>query len=136
MPIYKVQAPDGNVYRVEGPDNADPAMLFAAVQQQNPYASQTTEELKATPSAGTSIGDIGRSLGTGLVGGVKSIADVFGAGTDVSEYLGETMQGIQAGISPERPQRHAESVTAADAAVDWHLRQVGRHTSGRESYRR
>ena len=34
MPIYRVQAPNGKVYRVEGPDNADPNILFQTAQQQ------------------------------------------------------------------------------------------------------
>lgn len=34
MPIYRVQAPNGKVYRVEGPENADPNILYQAAQQQ------------------------------------------------------------------------------------------------------
>ena len=112
-----VQLPDGRI--IQFPDGTDPAVIKSTSKRfiDNPLASQTTEELKATPSASTSIGDIGRSLGTGLVGGVKSIADVFGAGTDVSEYLGETMQGLQAGLTPERQAemaRRAELMERAD----------------------
>lgn len=112
-----VQLPDGRI--IQFPDGTDPAVIKSTSKRfiDNPLAGVSTEELKAAPSAGTSIGDIGRSLGTGLVGGVKSIADVFGAGTDVSEYLGETMQGIQAGISPERQAemaRRAELISRAD----------------------
>lgn len=34
MPIYRVQAPNGKIYRVEGPDDADPNVLFQAANQQ------------------------------------------------------------------------------------------------------
>ena len=34
MPVYKVQAPNGKIYDVEGPENADENMLFGVVQQQ------------------------------------------------------------------------------------------------------
>ena len=117
MPIYTVQAADGKIYKLEGPPNASQADLAAAIERQNPYATKTTEQLKAEPGAATSVGDIGRSLGSGLVGGVKSIADVFGAGSDVSNYLGETMQGLQSGLTPERQAemaRRSELIERAD----------------------
>jgi hypothetical protein len=65
-------------------------------------AAKTTEELQAAPNAPTSISDIARSLGMGLTGGVKSLTDVFGAGSDVSNYLGGVQNQLQAGLTPER----------------------------------
>ena len=47
------------------------------------------DDEEAAPSAPMSISDIFRTFGAGAVGGAKSLADVFGAGTDVSQYLGD-----------------------------------------------
>jgi hypothetical protein len=112
MPIHKVQAPDGKIYSVDAPEGATDSQIFRFVQSQmqqpqlgagpTDYSKMSTAELESAPSAPTSIGDIGRSLGVGLIGGAKTVADVFGAGNDASNYLGQKAQEVQAGISPER----------------------------------
>ena len=122
MPVYTIKAPDGNTYSIDGPDGASKEDVVQAILAKNPNAGQapqgvtdfsrmSTEQLEAMPSAPTSISDVARSLGIGVVGGVKSLADVFGAGSDTSEYLGETLSGLQKGMSPARQaeiaKRHA-----------------------------
>jgi hypothetical protein len=102
MPVYKVQAPDGKVYRIQGPANANPEDLFATIAEQNPMAVQTTAELESYKSAPMSFGDTAKSFGSGLIGGAKSLADVFGAGTDVSKGLGEAQSYLQQNLTPER----------------------------------
>jgi len=102
MPIYKIQAPDGNIYRIEGPPNASDEDLFRTVAEQTPMAAKTTEELQKEKSAPTSISDIARSFGSGVVGAGKSLVDVFGTGSDVSKYLGGLNEEIQKGLTPER----------------------------------
>jgi Large polyvalent protein associated domain 38/ADP-Ribosyltransferase in polyvalent proteins len=109
MPIYKVQAPDGKIYTVEGPEGATQNQVFQFVQsqiqsqpQQPDYSKMSTEELEKAPSAPTSISDIGRSLGMGLMGGAKTLTDVFGAGNQASTYLGRQLQETQANLTPAR----------------------------------
>ena len=115
MPIYRVQAPDGQIYRVQAPDGATDSQLFGFISSQigqpsatNDFSRMTTEQLEAMPSAPSSISDVGRSLGIGVVGGVKSLADVFGAGSDVSKSLGETLTGLQQGMTPARKEEIAK----------------------------
>ena len=116
MPVYTIKAPDGNTYSIDGPDGASKEDVVQAILAKNPNAGQapqgvtdfsrmSTEQLEAMPSAPTSISDVARSLGIGVVGGVKSLADVFGAGSDTSEYLGETLSGLQKGMSPARDRK-------------------------------
>jgi hypothetical protein len=88
MPIYKVQAPDGKVYRIQGPANANPEDLFATIAEQNPMAVQTTAELEAAPSAPSSFGDVAKSLGAGIIGGGKSLVDLGTRSTDQLARVG------------------------------------------------
>ena len=109
MPSYDVNIPGQGKYRVNSPTDLTNEQVWVALQgqlgslNQTPdVASMSTEELEKAPSAPTSISDIARSFGIGAVGGVKSLADVFGAGSDTSEYLGEKLKSLQSGITPAR----------------------------------
>lgn len=110
MPIYDVQAPDGKIYSVEAPEGTPQEQIFGFVTSQMgrqgtsgpDFSRLSTAELEAMPSAPTSISDIARSLGIGVVGGAKAVTDVFGAGSSASEYLGETVSGLQKGLTPAR----------------------------------
>ena len=107
MATYQITAPDGSKYRLTGPDNASHDDLVNAVIAQHPMAGMTTEELENAPRASTSIGDIGRSFGMGLTGAAKSLTDVFGAGSGISNYLGDITQGIEKGLTPARKEEMA-----------------------------
>ena len=102
MATYQITAPDGSKYRLTGPDNASHDDLVNAVLAEHPMAGMTTEELENAPRASTSIGDIGRSFGMGVTGAAKSLTDVFGAGSGVSNYLGDITTNIGKGLTPER----------------------------------
>jgi len=122
MPIYKIQAPDGNIYRIEGPAGANPEDLFRTVAEQRPMAAKTTEELQAEKSAPTSISDLARTAGSSFVGAGKSLVDVFGAGSDISSYLGDVAQKLEQGKTPERlaeMARRAELSKRAEKEGTW-----------------
>ena len=108
MPQYIVEVPGSGKYQIDSPQDLSDDQVWAALQgqlsqpaQQN-VASMSTQELEKAPTAPTSLSDIGRSLGIGVVGGVKAITDVFGADSSASKYLGETVKDIQKGITPAR----------------------------------
>jgi hypothetical protein len=102
MPLYEITAPDGKTYEIQGPPGATQEQVAQAVLARNPMAGMTTAELEKAPSAPFSFGDVSRALGMGVTGGIKSIADVFGAGSGVSNYLGQINQELQKGLTPAR----------------------------------
>ena len=110
MPVFNVRSPDGQLFRVTAPEGATQDEIIQYAQSQMGQAApsssnlsqMSTAQLEAAPSAPTSISDLARSFGIGVVGGVKSLADVFGAGSDTSEYLGEAVSGLQKGLTPAR----------------------------------
>jgi len=98
MPTYRITAPDGKTYQIDGPAGASQEDVKNEVMRQNPYAAYTTEELKNAPTASTSTADYLRQLGQSGIGAVKSITDLFGAGND---SLTKTSEEIGKKLSPE-----------------------------------
>jgi len=72
MPIYRVQAPNGKIYKVEGPKDADPNTLFGFVQQQ--LDAERFEEMRR--------GEYGpglmETLTSGVSRGAKRLGSTFG----------------------------------------------------------
>lgn len=90
MPVYRVQAPDGKIYRVEGPPNADPATLFAVVQQQ-----------VQPPSEGRSyIGDLGRAMVRGAGAAISGVGSVLEDLPAIAEYANPSGALLRA-ITPD-----------------------------------
>ena len=70
--------------------------------QIGPEAIMSTEDLQNAKSAPMSISNLARAAGSNLVGAGKSLVDVFGAGSDISSYLGDVAQKLEQGKTPER----------------------------------
>lgn len=98
----QAQLADGRV--LEFPDGTDPSVVQATVKKviANPMAAQSTASLEAAKAAPFSFGDIAKSFGAGVVGGAKSLVDVVGSGSGVSQGLGEAQDYLQRSLSPER----------------------------------
>jgi len=98
MPTYRITAPDGKTYQIDGPAGASQEDVKNEVMRQNPYAAYTTEELKNAPTASTSTADFLRQIGQGGISGAKSLTDLFGAGTD---SLSKANEYLEKGLSPQ-----------------------------------
>lgn len=85
MPIYRVQAPNGKVYRVEGPENADPNILFQATQQQ--VDADETKRLQKEYGPG-----ILETFGRGVKRGAGALGSTF---TDIIPAMGASALGFE-----------------------------------------
>ena len=102
MRTYEIAAPDGKTYQIEGPEGATKAQLVQFLLAKNPYAGQSTQELKEAPSAPSKLKDVGIAALTGLAGGAQSLTDLFGAGNIASKGLSSVQQSAQEGLSEAR----------------------------------
>ena len=96
MPLYRITAPNGLTYEIEGPDGASDADVASAVLSQHPEAGQAP---KAAPF---SLADTALAAAQGLTGAAKGVASAFGAENVVAEKLGEAQKYLGEAISPER----------------------------------
>ena len=102
MAVYEVAGPDGTVYEIEGPPNAQDSQVIGALrrhlQDQRIQGMQAeTERLRAleqqvpAPVAEQSflrsIADVPLQVGRGGISGAKMLSDAFGAGSSTTETL-------------------------------------------------
>ena len=107
MALYRITAPDGRTYEVEGPPGATQRQVEAELLRQNPMAGMTTKELEEAPRAPTSLKDIGLATGQGLAGGIQSLTNLFGVDNAASQYLGGLQQSAFEAMTPERQEEIA-----------------------------
>ena len=107
MPLYQIQAPDGQTYQIEGPEGATQEQVAMAVLAKNPMAGKTTQELESTSRAPFSLSDLAKSTTQGVLGAGKSFADLFGAGPGISQELGNMSNYLQGTMTQPRQEEMA-----------------------------
>ena len=85
MPIYKVQAPNGKIYRIEGPENADKNALFQTANQL--YEQDENRRLRKEYGPGL-LGTLGESA-------VRGFQQLGVLGGDVLPAMGGKLLGFE-----------------------------------------
>lgn len=100
MPLYRITAPNGQTYEIEGPPGASDADVANAVLRQNPEAGRPAVEPKPAPF---SLSDTALAAAQSALGATKStIEGVTGAGSAPGEYLEGLQKSLGAKMTPER----------------------------------
>lgn len=73
MATYEIKAPDGNSYRIDGPDGASDDQVREQVLKQHPNA-----DTPAAPKETSTVGDVLKEGGKGLLRGAASFAGDIG----------------------------------------------------------
>ena len=91
MPLYSIEGPDGKTYSIEGPPGATREQVIEAIQarmsQPVQAAAAPVEQPEEKSGFFRQALDLPVQIARGGVGGIRMLADVFGAGTAPSEAL-------------------------------------------------
>ena len=111
MPLYRIQAPNGLTYQIEGPEGASREEVAMAVMAQNPEAGKPFKE------AGASFGDTAIAGLQSAVGSAKSTLQGFGAEAPGVETLSSLQKGLSQLYTPERQAEQARRDALEKAAA-------------------
>ena len=98
MPIARFQMPDGRIARFEVPQGTTPEQAQIMMEQELANMSQPQK----TPTAPTTLRDVGVAGASGVVGAAKSMTDFFGADNAASKALSQASTSLQGMYTPER----------------------------------
>lgn len=89
MPIYEVEAPDGKILEIEGPEGASQESILAYAKNiaYPQYLKQQQESEKEAFPTLRAAADVPVSFARGATSGVRMISDFFGADNPVSQNL-------------------------------------------------
>jgi len=111
MPLYRIQAPNGLTYQIEGPEGATKEEVAQAVLAKNPDAGKPFKE------AGFSLADTGVAALQSAVGATKSTLQGFGAEAPGVETLSNLQKGLGQLYTPERQAEQARRDALEKAAA-------------------
>ena len=112
MTIYRIQAPNGLTYEIEGPEGATKEEVAMAVMAKSPEAGKPFKE------AGASFGDTAVAGLQSAVGAAKSTLQGFGAEAPGVETLSNLQKGVWGQLyTPERQAEQARRDALEKAAA-------------------
>ena len=111
MPLYRIKAPNGLTYQIEGPEGASQEEVAMAVMAKNPDAGKPFKE------AGASFGDTALAGLQSAVGATKSTLQGFGAEAPGVETLSNLQKGLSQLYTPERQAEMARRDALEKAAA-------------------
>jgi len=111
MPLYRIKAPNGLTYQIEGPEGASQEEVAMAVMAKNPDAGKPFKE------AGFSLGDTALAGLQSAVGATKSTLQGFGAEAPGVETLSNLQKGLGQLYTPERQAEMARRDALEKAAA-------------------
>ena len=113
MAIYDVAAPDGMTYEIEAPDGTPPELVSLKFQREM-YPEILREKNKPAPpeekqSSLRQVADVPLKVAEGAIGGVKSLVDLFGAGSDTANAL-KGVEGYVHSLLSAKSQKNEQEI--------------------------